>query len=75
MSFSYKGDKMDDRCMHCGLQLKLGGNLPGWGLHVEGSQRGKSRCGSESGQPYGLNGHTAASSCSNGPCAGTHVAE
>lgn len=58
-------------CVHCGLPLSLGGEVPGWGLHAEGSHRGKSRCGEESGQPYGLNGHTAYVSC-DAPCAGTH---
>ena len=45
---------------------------PGWGVHVEGSHWGKSRCGRESGQPYGLNGHTTEGRCADGPCVGTH---
>lgn len=63
-------------CVHCGVPLKLdeeGGSDPGWGRHASGSQQGMFSCGSESGQPYGLGGHTADVSCSK-PCTGTHVA-
>ena len=61
----------EPRCVHCRLRIELGDSVPGWGLHAEGSHRGKSRCGSESGQRYGLNAHTADVPC-EAPCAGIH---
>lgn len=59
-------------CRHCGLRIGLGVCPSGWGVHLEGSHKGLQRCGKESGQPYGLNAHTADTPCSQGPCSGAN---
>ena len=62
-----------DTCVHCGCRLQhKSTDGPGWGLHAEGSAQGLYSCGRESGQPYGLSGHTAAVACTR-PCTGDYA--
>lgn len=51
-------------CIHCGMPISAACD----GVHLEGSQAGLQRCGSESGLPYGYNAHAEAP-C-EAPCLG-----
>lgn len=39
-----------NKCKHCGCAI----SEDKWPVHLNGSHRGKHRCGAESDQPYGL---------------------
>lgn len=53
-------------CKHCGLKITEGPSP----VHAEGSYRGKSRCGHESGLPYGYNADAEGDPCTP-ICAGS----
>jgi len=56
-------------CKHCGCAIEWN-PLIRYGHHVEGSYRGKSRCGEESGLEYGYHAEPVGQPCVE-PCLGT----